>query len=82
MNGYTCVFIFSENYLIVIIGQDGLSNTAKYSKGIPKVAVNPDKKDTTGISSPMTRLTLSAVSKVLFLILIRRKRLSLQKLFK
>lgn len=46
-------FIFSENNLIVVIGQDGLvANTAKYSKGIPIVAVNPDKKRYDGVLLP------------------------------
>ncbi|MCZ8023670.1 MAG: sugar kinase, partial [Cytophagales bacterium] len=46
-------FIFSENHLIVVIGQDGLvANTAKYSKGIPIVAVNPDKQRYDGILLP------------------------------
>ena len=46
-------FIFSENNLIVVIGQDGLvANTAKYSKGIPMVAVNPDKKRYDGVLLP------------------------------
>ena len=46
-------FIFSENNLIVVIGQDGLvANIAKYSKGIPIVAVNPDKKRYDGVLLP------------------------------
>jgi NAD kinase len=46
-------FIFSENHLIVVIGQDGLvANTAKYSKGIPIVAVNPDKQRYDGVLLP------------------------------
>lgn len=46
-------FIFSENNLIVVIGQDGLvANTAKYSKGIPIIAVNPDKKRYDGVLLP------------------------------
>ena len=46
-------FIFSENNLIVVIGQDGLvANTAKYSKGIPIVAVNPDKHRYDGVLLP------------------------------
>ena len=46
-------FIFSENNLIVVIGQDGLvANTAKYSIGIPIVAVNPDKKRYDGVLLP------------------------------
>lgn len=50
---YMPSFIFSENNLIVVIGQDGLvANTAKYSKGIPIVAVNPDKKRYDGVLLP------------------------------
>ena len=46
-------FIFSEKHLIVVIGQDGLvANTAKYSKGIPIVAVNPDKQRYDGVLLP------------------------------
>jgi len=46
-------FIFSDKNLIVVIGQDGLvANTAKYSKGCPMVAVNPDKKRYDGILLP------------------------------
>lgn len=46
-------FIFSEKQMIVVIGQDGLvANTAKYSKGIPIVAVNPDKQRYDGVLLP------------------------------
>jgi len=46
-------FIFSENQLIVVIGQDGLvANTAKYSKNIPIIAVNPDKERYDGVLLP------------------------------
>ena len=46
-------FIFTENQLIVVIGQDGLvANTAKYSKGVPMVAVNPDKERYDGVLLP------------------------------
>lgn len=46
-------FLFSESHLIVVIGQDGLvANTAKYSKGIPIVAVNPDKQRYDGVLLP------------------------------
>ncbi|MEK7224077.1 MAG: sugar kinase, partial [Bacteroidota bacterium] len=39
--------------MIVVIGQDGLvANTAKYSKGLPIVAVNPDKKRYDGVLLP------------------------------
>src|SRR5690606_14778223 len=50
---YMPSFIFSENHLIIVIGQDGLvANTAKYSKGIPIVAVNPDKQRYDGVLLP------------------------------
>lgn len=46
-------FIFSENQLIIVIGQDGLvANTAKYSKNIPIIAVNPDEERFDGILLP------------------------------
>lgn len=46
-------FLFSDNNLIVVIGQDGLvANTAKYSKGCPIVAVNPDKERYDGVLLP------------------------------
>ncbi len=38
-------YIFAPNNLIIVIGQDGLvANTAKYSRGCPIVAVNPDEE--------------------------------------
>lgn len=50
---YLPSFLFSEKNLIVVIGQDGLvANTAKYSKGCPIVAVNPDKKRYDGVLLP------------------------------
>jgi NAD kinase len=50
---YLPSFIFSEDHVIIVIGQDGLvANTAKYSKGIPIVAVNPDKGRYDGILLP------------------------------
>ena len=46
-------YIFSEKNVIVVIGQDGLvANTAKYSKGIPIIAVNPDKQRYDGVLLP------------------------------
>ncbi|MBM9579472.1 NAD(+)/NADH kinase [Leptospira sp. 201903070] len=46
-------FLFSEKHLIVTIGQDGLvANTAKYSKGVPIVAVNPDAERYDGVLLP------------------------------
>mgnify|MGYP006178586369 FL=1 len=50
---YLPSFIFSEKNLIVVIGQDGLvANTAKYSKGCPIIAVNPDKERYDGVLLP------------------------------
>ncbi|RXR34632.1 sugar kinase [Flavobacterium piscinae] len=46
-------FLFSDNNLIVVIGQDGLvANTAKYARGCPIVAVNPDKDRYDGVLLP------------------------------
>lgn len=46
-------FIFSENQVIIVIGQDGLvANTAKYSKNIPIIAVNPDRERYDGVLLP------------------------------
>jgi len=52
---YLPSYIFAENNLIVVIGQDGLvANTAKYSKGIPIVAVNPDVNRYDGVLLPFS----------------------------
>lgn len=46
-------YIFTDKNVIVIVGQDGLvANTAKYSKGLPMVAVNPDKLRYDGVLLP------------------------------
>lgn len=46
-------YIFSENQLIIVIGQDGLvANTAKYAGGIPIIAVNPDHQRYDGVLLP------------------------------
>ncbi len=46
-------YIFAENNLIIVVGQDGLvANTAKYSNGVPIVAVNPDKGRYDGVLLP------------------------------
>ncbi|WP_053969812.1 NAD(+)/NADH kinase [Mangrovimonas sp. ST2L15] len=43
-------YIFTENDLIVVIGQDGLvANTAKYVNGFPILGVNPDPERYDGI---------------------------------
>lgn len=50
---YLPSYIFSEKNLIVVIGQDGLvANTAKYSKGFPIIAINPDKARYDGVLLP------------------------------
>jgi NAD kinase len=50
---YLPSFIFSAKNLIIVIGQDGLvANTAKYSRGCPIIAVNPDKERYDGILLP------------------------------
>jgi NAD kinase len=46
-------YLFSQKNLIIVIGQDGLvANTAKYSNGLPIVAVNPDQQSYDGILLP------------------------------
>ena len=46
-------YIFNNKNIIIVIGQDGLvANTAKYSQGIPMVAVNPDKLRYDGVLLP------------------------------
>ncbi|PIB38408.1 sugar kinase [Maribacter sp. 4G9] len=46
-------YIFSEKNIIVVVGQDGLvANTAKYSKGLPIIAINPDKNRYDGVLLP------------------------------
>lgn len=46
-------YIFTDKNVIVVVGQDGLvANTAKYSKGVPIIAVNPDKQRYDGVLLP------------------------------
>ncbi len=48
-------FLFSENQVVVVVGQDGLvANAAKYVKGLPMVAVNPDAERYDGVLLPFT----------------------------
>ncbi len=48
-------YLFADNNLIIVIGQDGLvANTAKYSNGVPIVAVNPDTNRYDGVLLPFT----------------------------
>lgn len=43
-------FLFAENDLILVIGQDGLvANTAKYVNGLPIIGINPDRARYDGI---------------------------------
>ena len=60
-------YIFAENNLIIVIGQDGLvANTAKYSNGVPIVAVNPDKDRYDGVLLPYdTQNFMGAITEVL-----------------
>lgn len=64
---YVPSYLFSDRNLIVVLGQDGLvANTAKYSKGIPIIAVNPDKARYDGLLLPFdTKNCFLAVEKVL-----------------
>lgn len=46
-------YLFATGDMIVVIGQDGLvANTAKYVKGLPIVAVNPDSERYDGVLLP------------------------------
>lgn len=50
---YLPSYIFSQNNIIIVIGQDGLvANTAKYANNVPIVAVNPDKNRFDGVLLP------------------------------
>jgi len=55
---YLPSYIFSEKNVIIVIGQDGLvANTAKYARGVPIVAVNPDVNRYDGVLLPFTPST-------------------------
>ncbi|MEO7213104.1 hypothetical protein [Mucilaginibacter sp.] len=60
-------FIFSPKQIVIVIGQDGLvANTAKYSGGIPIIAVNPDEERYDGVLLPFnTGNFIGAVENVL-----------------
>ncbi len=60
-------YIFSENQLIIVIGQDGLvANTAKYAHGIPIIGVNPDPDRYDGVLLPFqAHNALHAVERVM-----------------
>lgn len=51
-------YIFSENDLVIVVGQDGLvANTAKYVNNIPIIGINPDTSRFDGILLPFTPYT-------------------------
>lgn len=60
-------YIFTPGQLIIIIGQDGLvANTAKYARGVPMIAINPDETRYDGVLLPYTESTfLSGVKEVI-----------------
>jgi len=60
-------FLFSENQVVIVIGQDGLvANTAKYVNEIPIVAVNPDMERYDGVLLPFNPNNfITAVEKVI-----------------
>ena len=60
-------YLFDEKNLIIVVGQDGLvANTAKYSRGVPIVAVNPDPKRYDGVLLPFNQHNfITAVERVL-----------------
>ncbi len=46
-------FLFSQNDIAVVVGQDGLvANTAKYVNGLPILAINPDTDRFDGVLLP------------------------------
>ena len=50
---YVPSFMFGEDDIVVVIGQDGLvANTLKYLKGQPLIAVNPDPSRYDGVLLP------------------------------
>lgn len=54
-------YIFSENDLIIVVGQDGLvANTAKYVNGLPILAVNPDPNRYDGVLLPFNTSNFQA----------------------
>ncbi len=57
-------YIFTEQDLVVVIGQDGLvANTAKYVNGLPIIGVNPDSERYDGILLKHTPNGLDTVIK-------------------
>jgi NAD kinase len=60
-------FIFSDDHVVITIGQDGLlANAAKYVGGRPMIGVNPDPSRYDGVLLPFTAdRTLSVVEQVI-----------------
>lgn len=60
-------FLFADNHLVIVVGQDGLvANAAKYVGGRPLVAVNPDPDRYDGVLLPFRPDTCrAAVQRVL-----------------
>lgn len=60
-------FIFSDNHIVIVIGQDGLvANTAKYVNGLPILAINPDEARYDGVLLPFNAKNfIEGVEKVL-----------------
>ena len=57
----SATYLFSKQDVIVTLGQDGLvANTAKYVRGQPILAVNPDPQRIDGVLLPFTPQTLKA----------------------
>ncbi len=55
-------YIFTGRDLVVVVGQDGLvANTAKYVKGQPMLAINPDPSRYDGILLPFTVESLEGI---------------------
>ena len=60
-------FLFADNQLVIVVGQDGLvANAAKYVRGCPLIAVNPDPARYDGVLLPFRPDTCrAAVQRVL-----------------
>ena len=60
-------YLFNEKNVIIVVGQDGLvANTAKYSRGVPIVAVNPDPKRYDGVLLPFDQHNfITAIERVI-----------------
>ncbi len=60
-------FLFSEQDIVVAVGQDGLvANTAKYILGQPLVGVNPDPLRNDGVLLPFTKDDVEKILKSVF----------------